>query len=84
MSDWIERYAEALDARLDDGEGLLLDAEARALILDLARDVAHGTERVNAPLASFLAGRYVEAKIAEGSDLASALTEAIDSAGELL
>lgn len=50
MDDWLDRFADALSVpRLD-------PAEAEAL-LDLARVVAHGTERTNAPLATFLAGR---------------------------
>ena len=49
MDDWLDRFADALSvARLD-------PAEADA-VLDLARVVAHGTERRNAPLATFLAG----------------------------
>jgi hypothetical protein len=51
VSDWIPGYAEALGLALDESE---VDA-----ILALARDVAHGTERKNAPLAAFLAGRFV-------------------------
>ena len=48
---WIPQYAEALGLELD-------DASIEA-ILALARDVAHGTERKNAPIAAFLAGRFV-------------------------
>lgn len=47
--DWLERYAEEL------GVASLTADEAEAL-LDLARDVAHGTERRFAPLSTFLAG----------------------------
>ena len=49
--DWIPEYAEALGLGLDEAE---IDA-----VLALARDVAHGTERKNAPVAAFLAGRFV-------------------------
>ncbi len=50
MDDWLDRFADALQVpRLDPDE-----VEA---LLDLARVVAHGTERRNAPLATFLAGR---------------------------
>jgi hypothetical protein len=48
---WIEQYAEAL--------GVPLQQADRDRILELARDVAHGTERMYAPLASFLAGWFV-------------------------
>ena len=50
MDPWLDRFADDLQVpRLDPGE---VDA-----LLDLARVVAHGTERKNAPLATFLAGR---------------------------
>ena len=50
MDDWLDRFADALAApRLGPAE---VDA-----VLDLARVVAHGTERRNAPLAAYLAGR---------------------------
>jgi hypothetical protein len=49
--EWIPTYAEAL--------GLELDAAETEAVLALARDVAHGTERKNAPVAAFLAGRFV-------------------------
>ena len=47
---WLDLYAEALGVPPLAGE----DIDA---ILDLAREVAHGTERKNAPLAAWLAGR---------------------------
>lgn len=50
MDDWLDRFAAAL------GVAPLDPAEVEA-ILDLAREVAHGTERKNAPLAAWLAGR---------------------------
>lgn len=52
MDPWLDLFADNLQVpRLD-----ATDAEA---LLDLARVVAHGTERKNAPLAAFLAGRWV-------------------------
>jgi hypothetical protein len=48
---WIQEYAEALGVPLDEAD--------RERILDLARDVAHGSERMFAPLAAFLAGCFV-------------------------
>lgn len=62
MDDWLDRYATAL------GVPPLDLAEVDA-ILDLARVVAHGTERKNAPLAAWLAGRST-------SDPAAALATA--------
>ncbi|HEX2701505.1 MAG TPA: DUF6457 domain-containing protein [Acidimicrobiales bacterium] len=59
MDDWLDRYAAALG--LSPLDGTEVDA-----ILDLARVVAHGTERKNAPLAAWLAGRST-------SDAAAAL-----------
>jgi len=52
VADWLDGLADAL------GVNRLSPAEIDQL-LDLARDVAHGTERKNAPLATFLAGRAV-------------------------
>ena len=66
MDDWLDRFADALSVdRLDPTE---VDA-----LLDLARAVAHGTERRNAPLATFLAGRAVAGG---GVDVAAARTAA--------
>jgi len=64
---WINDYAKALGLELS-------EAEVEAL-LDLARDVAHGTERKNAPLAAFLAGRFV----GTGGSLDEAIQRANDS-----
>jgi len=50
MDDWLDRFATAL------GMPPIDTAEVET-ILDLAREVAHGTERKNAPLAAWLAGR---------------------------
>jgi hypothetical protein len=61
---WLATYADALGLGLDDGQ-----VEA---LLDLARDVAHGTERKNAPLAAFLAGRFV----GSGGSLSDAIERA--------
>jgi hypothetical protein len=62
--DWLATYADALGLGLDDGQ-----VEA---LLALARDVAHGTERKNAPLATFLAGRFV----GSGGSLSDAIERA--------
>jgi len=52
VTDWLDRLADAL------GVARLSPAEVDQL-LDLAREVAHGTERRNAPLATFLAGQAI-------------------------
>ena len=63
-------YADALGGpRLGPGE---VDA-----LLDLARTVAHATERRNAPLATYLAGRFVAQRVAAGVAPAEALAEAV-------
>ncbi len=68
---WIDDLAEAL------GQAPL-DREERRRILELAREVAHRTERVNAPLASYLVGRFAAGRadgaeaVAEAARLAAA------------
>lgn len=53
-------------------------------ILDFTRRVAHGSERKNAPLATFLAGWYVGVRVASGVDPASAWEEAARLGDDLL
>jgi hypothetical protein len=55
----------------------------RALILRLARDVAHAGERQNAPLATYLAGRYVEFRHGQGVSAEAALAEVAGVMAEL-
>ncbi len=76
QADWPRRYARALGADL-------ADSEAEAL-LDLAREVAHGSERRFAPLSTFVAGRFVGAQMEAGTSASEALAEAIDVARSLL
>lgn len=64
-----ERYAEAL--------GLELAAGEVGTVLDLARVVAHGSERKFAPLSSYLAGQYVAARARAGVPPSQALAEAV-------
>ncbi len=73
-SSFPDRYADAL------GEPPLSQPEIGAL-LGLARTVAHTTERRYAPLSTYLAGRYVAARVAAGVPLEDALAEAV-AAGE--
>ena len=74
--DWPERYSAALDVGLSEDE---VDA-----ILDLARDVAHATERRFAPLSSYLAGKFVARRMNEGVSAADAVHEAQQVVGRLL
>lgn len=79
MADWIDDLADALSDRLGGAKSeLRLGGEQSQKILDGARDVSHGTERINAPLATYLIGRYVAARIAAGVDPDRALTEALN------
>ncbi len=64
-----ERYAEALGLSLTDQE-----ADA---VLDLARVVAHGSERRFAPLSTFLAGQFFAELVRTGVSREEALTEAV-------
>jgi hypothetical protein len=63
------RYAEAL--------GLQLDDEESDVVLDLARVVAHGSERRFAPLSSYLAGQFVAELVGAGVPRQEALKEAM-------
>jgi hypothetical protein len=74
--DWLDRYAEAL------GVEALSDQERRVL-LRLAREVAHRTERPFAPLSTYLAGRYAAARGGSGES-AGAVRDALRVATDLL
>ena len=76
--DWIDRYAEAL------GEEVEAGSSERRVVLKLAREVAHRTERVNAPLAAFLVGQYAARRRERGVVPEEALREAARLAEELL
>jgi hypothetical protein len=53
-------------------------------ILDFTRRVAHGSERKQAPLATFLAGWYVGLRVASGTDPVAAWEEAARLGDDLL
>jgi hypothetical protein len=74
--DWPERYSAALE--------LELTAEEVETILDLARDVAHATERRFAPVSTYVTGKYVARRVAAGASATDALGEAAAIARELL
>ena len=76
MDDWLSRYSAALELDLTEDE-----VEA---ILDLARDVAHATERRFAPLSAYLAGKFVTRRVAEGTTSDAAVHEAHEVVGRLL
>jgi hypothetical protein len=67
MDDWLGQLATLLgEARLSD--------EEQGLLLDVARDVAHGTERKATPIATFLLGAAVARRVAAGEDRHEALS----------
>ncbi len=75
VKDWLDRLSIelALDRELDPRE---ID-----LLLDVARDAAHGVERLAAPLTTFLLG----VAVGRGHDLAAAAASAtslLDRAGD--
>jgi hypothetical protein len=64
--------------------GVSLDGAVVTRVLDLARDVAHGSERRFAPLTAYVVGAYVAAATANGSTTSDALAEAERAVAELL
>lgn len=46
-------------------------------VLELARMVAHGTERMNAPLSAYLAGQFVAELVGTGVPRVEAVAEAV-------
>ncbi len=57
---WLNLYGKELLNSTDTSlESLDIDPEQITLLLEIAKVVAHGTERKNAPLATYLVGRYV-------------------------
>ena len=81
--EWPERYAAELAAAA--GEELSLSKREEAIVLRLAREVAHRTDdRKNAPVASYLVGRFVAARVRAGAGPGEALDEAIAIAERLL
>lgn len=84
MGDFLSDFASALTKGLDDDSQIGLAGPLKNPLLDLARIVAHSTERKNAPLAAFIAGRYVEIRRAQGADEASAIHEVVQVAEALL
>ena len=69
---WCADLARALDA---EGHGSGLTPGVQGRVLRIARDVAHGTERRNAPLATYIAGQYVQRRSAQGVSVEEAIAE---------
>jgi Domain of unknown function (DUF6457) len=53
-----------------------VDLDVGERLLRIARDVAHASERQNAPLAAYLVGRFVEDAVRSGVSEADALEQA--------
>jgi len=81
-STYPRRFADALGQA--GAESADLGEEETAIVLELAREVAHGSERRFAPLSTFLAGRFVGERTARGTPHAEALAEAVAIARRLL
>ena len=79
---WPERYRALLEQVAD--TPLRLDDDDAGTVLQLAREVAHGTERRYAPLATFLAGQFVAARVEGGVSVSAALAEALSLARQVL
>lgn len=79
---WVDEYRSALEA--SGAVPVELDDDHVTAVLALARDVAHGTERRFAPLATFLAGQFVAGRTAAGQSHAAALHDALTVARRLL
>ena len=80
--EWAHQYAHALSRAA--GTDVTLSLEEEEAVLLLARLVAHGSERRNAPLASFLAGKFAGTRAAQGVEVNQALAEAAAVAEDLL
>ena len=77
--------ASRLSAARGDGAALEpVDLAKRAQLLRIARDVAHATERQNAPLAAYLIGRFVQDCVAAGITEAAALDQAAEVVRSLI
>ena len=64
-----DRFAEALALELTEAE--------KDTVLELARIVAHGSERMYAPLSTYLAGQFIGELVRNGLSRTEALAEAV-------
>jgi hypothetical protein len=77
MAEWIDELARAF------GLEPLSDRESEEL-LRIARDVAHGVERKDTPLAAFLLGMHVAERVEDGPARSERLGDAIAEVQALL
>lgn len=71
-----DRFAEAMALGLSEAE--------KETVLELARLVAHGSERMHAPLSTYLAGQFVAELVRTGVPRIEALAEAVAVAKRVL
>ncbi|MFI5286172.1 MAG: DUF6457 domain-containing protein [Candidatus Dormibacteria bacterium] len=74
--DLLTELASRLSAALESGGFDAVDVRGQAKLLRIARDVAHATERQNAPLAAYTIGRFVQDAARSGVSEADALDQA--------
>jgi hypothetical protein len=84
VDDWLGHFSTELATKLRNGEPLAPSGPEKNRLLELARDVAHNSDRKNAPLAAFVVGRYVECRVEQGIDPGAAIAEALEIARRLL
>ncbi len=76
-ADVLAHLASELSGALGKDSGVeAIDLAARARLLRIARDVAHATERQNAPLAAYLVGRFVQDAVRAGTSENDAIEQA--------
>lgn len=76
-TDLLTHLASELSGALGEDNGVeAIDLAARARLLRIARDVAHASERQNAPLAAYLIGRYVQEAVRSGTSQTEAIEQA--------
>ena len=63
--------------RLAGAMALELSEVEKETVLELARIVAHGSERMYAPLSTYLAGQFIAELVRNGLPRAEALAEAV-------
>ena len=84
-ADILAELASQLDvARRCVGACETVDLAKRATLLRIARDVAHATERQNAPLAAYLIGRFVQTCLGVGMTEAAAIDRAAEVVRSLI
>jgi uncharacterized protein DUF6457 len=83
-ADILAELASQLDVAGAGGAFETVDLAKRATLLRIARDVAHATERQNAPLAAYLIGRFVQTCLGVGMTEAAAIDRAAEVVRSLI